>query len=78
MHEITVKPSAAATGWVIEHPRAHSGTYHSGAAAEAAALGLARRIARTGAQVRTTVLLRDGSVGGVVLTDPADVDQGSA
>ena len=72
MHEIYVRPCSNPAGWTVEHPNAPSKVFKSELTAEAAALALARRLAAAGAHVRTTMLLRDGSIAGVILTDPAD------
>ena len=66
MHEVTVRPGDA-IGWVVEHGSTEPAHYHSGAAAEAAARELVRRLSEMGKPARATVILKDGTVAGRLL-----------
>lgn len=66
MHEVTVRPGDA-IGWIVEHRATHPAHFRSGAAAEAAARGLVRRLAAMGAPARATVILKDGTIAGRIL-----------
>lgn len=67
MQVITIKP-VTGKGWSLEVEGVQNPQiFRSGAAAERAARGLARRLAEAGQDAEVTIYLRNGDVGGRIV-----------
>ena len=69
MRAISVTPLDS--GWMVQQGRDAALVFRNGSSAEAAARRLARAISDTGESAEIMIYLRDGSLGGRILSPPA-------